>query len=185
MATLEFTETLASQATHAVGYRRRRYECDTVADRDAITGMIEGEDAYCKDVKAIATYNGTGWIWSRFVGGNVLTVQKHYTSSSTDLAIVTVSAGTKIVLTSLSVGIHHATTVDVAVRVGFGAANTPADNAAGVVLSHPGLAAGSGMVLGGGGILGIGADGEDLRITHGAPTTGALDVVASYYTIPA
>jgi hypothetical protein len=35
----------------------------------------------------------------------------------------------------------------------------------------------------GSGILGIGADNEDLRITNEVPTTGALRVTVSYYTI--
>ena len=51
-------------------------------------------------------------------------------------------------------------------------------------MSHPGIAAGSGVVEGNGsGILGVGADGEDLRITSEVPTTGSLRVVVSYYTV--
>ena len=34
----------------------------------------------------------------------------------------------------------------------------------------------------GSGILGVGADNEDLRITSGTPTTGSLDINISYFT---
>ena len=72
--------------------------------------------------------------------------------------------------------------MDVSVLIGFAAATTPTGT--GVVLSHPGIAAGSGVVEGSGaGMLGVGADGEDLRITSEVPTTGSIDVVVSYYTI--
>ena len=65
---------------------------------------------------------------------------------------------------------------------GFGATTTPTTT--GVILSHPGIAKGGGVVEGdGSGILGVGADGEDLRMTSEVPTTGSIDVVVSYHTI--
>jgi hypothetical protein len=43
---------------------------------------------------------------------------------------------------------------------------------------------GSGLSRGdGSGILGVGADGEDLRITAEAPTSGSASLVVSYYTV--
>lgn len=113
---------------------------------------------------------------------NVATLRVNYTSAQTNAAIITVAAGLKIVVTEIEALCDKANTVDVAVLIGFGATTTP--TGAGVVLSHPGIAAGSGVVRGNGsGILGVGADGEDLRITSEAPTTGSLDVLVSYYTI--
>lgn len=118
------------------------------------------------------------------IGGhpNVVTIRANYTAAQTDTAIVTISTGLKIVVTRCSVTCDNANTVDVAARIGFGTANTPTTT--GVILSHPGIAPGSGVIEGsGGGMLGVGADNEDLRITSEVPTSGSIDVVVSYYTI--
>jgi hypothetical protein len=113
---------------------------------------------------------------------NIITTRANYSSAQTDTAIVSASAGQKIVVTRISVLADKANSVDVAARVGFGTANTPTGD--GVVLSHPGIAAGSGVVEGNGsGILGIGADAADLRITSEAATSGSIDVVVSYFII--
>jgi len=138
---------------------------------------------------AVAANDRTDWYANRHgvpwvIGGhpNIITLRANYTAAQTDTAIVTVGAGTKIVVTRISALVDNSITVNVAVRVGFGAVNTPTTT--GVVLSHPGISGGSVVVEGAGsGILGIGADGEDLRITSGAPTLGSIDVVVSYYTI--
>lgn len=130
---------------------------------------------------------GVPWV----IGGhpNVVTFEYMATSAQTNDAIVTVGAGTKIVVTECEAMVDNATTVDVGVRIGFGAASVPAEAAdgagvAGVILSHPGIAPGSGVVRGtGAGILGVGGDDEDLRITSEVPTTGKLRVLVSYYTI--
>lgn len=139
---------------------------------------------------AVAADDRTDWYANRHgipwvIGGhpNVVTRRDNYTAAQTDTAIVTVGAGNKIVVTRQSAMCDNANSVDVQVRIGFGATNTP--TAAGVVLSHPGIAAGSGVVEGSGsGILGVGADGEDLRITSEVPTGGSLDIVTSYYVVP-
>lgn len=118
------------------------------------------------------------------IGGhpNPVTIEAAYTSAQTNAAIVTVAAGLKIVVTRISFLCDNANTVNVAVRVGFATATTPTTT--GVVLTHPGVAPGSGVVEGnGGGMLGVGADDEDLRITCGAPTTGSCRVLVTYYTI--
>lgn len=113
---------------------------------------------------------------------NAGSLRVNYTSAQTDTAIVTISSGLKIVVTEIEALCDKANSVDVQCRVGFGATNTP--TGAGVVLSHPGIAAGSGVVRGnGGGVLGVGADGEDLRVTCEAPTGGSIDVLVTYYTI--
>lgn len=104
--------------------------------------------------------------------------------AQTNAAIISASAGTKIVVTWISVTADNANTGDVQVRVGFGTANTPAADAAKLIIDHPGVASGGGMVLGnGGGILGVGADDEDLRITCEDPAGGSISVVVGYYTI--
>ena len=118
------------------------------------------------------------------VGGhpNVIPHRVNYTAAQTDTAIITVSSGTKIVVTRILATADNANTVDVAVRIGFGAATTP--TGAGVLAAHPGIPAGAGFATGdGSGILGVGADGEDLRITSEVPTSGSIDVTISYYPI--
>lgn len=145
---------------------------------------------------AVAAADRTDWYFNRagvpfVIGGhpNVLTKQLNITDADgaqTDTAIVTVGAGAKIVVTHITVALDSATTASggVAVRIGFGTANTPAADSAGIVLSHPGIAAGSGLVVGnGGGIIGVGADNEDLRVTCEDPVGGNLDIVVGYYTI--
>lgn len=130
-------------------------------------------------VNSIANRHGIPFV----IGGhpNIITLEVAYTSAQTNAAIITVSAGTKIVVTSLLTRCDNANTNDTGLRVGFAAATTPTTT--GVVDSHPGVAKGSGMTTGSGsGIQGIGADGEDLRITSEDPG-GSVRVVVKYHTI--
>ncbi len=118
------------------------------------------------------------------LGGHPATtaLELAFTVAQTDVAIVTVAGGLKIVVTALAFLVDEATTVGVGFRVGFGAVSTPTTT--GVVLSHPGLIPGGGIVRGdGSGILGVGADGEDLRLTAEVPTTGSGRLLVSYFTI--
>jgi hypothetical protein len=125
------------------------------------------------------------------IGGhpNIVTASARVTGSNTDAALSpgTVSSGTKIVLTRLSVNISNATTINVGVKIGFGTATIPADNATGVaavIVDNDGFPPGGGVQIGSGaGIIAAGADGEELRITNDAPTSGAIHVSYSYYTI--
>lgn len=95
-----------------------------------------------------------------------------------------IGAGTAVVVTKISVTAANSNTVDVSCRVGFGAASTPAADAAGVVLFHPGIAPGSGVVEGSGsGIIGIGASGEELRVTCDDPVTGSISIIVTYFTV--
>ena len=122
---------------------------------------------------------------------NLVSAEYYTTGAGTDDPVIAVvSAGTKIVVTGISAMCSAANTVNVAVRIGFGTASVPAqgstgaDGVAKVILSHPGIAPGSGVMKGhAGGIVGIGADGEDLRITNGAPTTGSLIIQVDYFLI--
>lgn len=114
---------------------------------------------------------------------NIVTIELAFTAAQTDVAIVTVAAGNKIVVTACDFVCSHANSVDVSVRIGFGTASTPTTT--GVVLTHPNVAAGSGISRGAGsGILGIGADDEDLRITASVPTSGSARALVTYYTVP-
>jgi hypothetical protein len=115
---------------------------------------------------------------------NIITV-KHttITTAVTDAAIITVSAGSKIIVTSIAATLDNASTVFPTLLLGFGAVNTPTTT--GVILAHGGVPAGGGIARGdGSGILGIGADGEDLRVTTTGNATGnGLQIVVSYYTV--
>jgi len=138
---------------------------------------------------AVAAADRTDWYFNRagipfVIGGhpNIVTIEAEYTTVQTNTAIITVSTGTKIVVTQIQATCDNANTVDVGLRVGFGTASTPTTT--GVVLTHPGIASGSGVSRGdGNGILGSGADNEDLRVTSEVPTSGALRILVSYYTI--
>lgn len=141
---------------------------------------------------AVAAADRTDWYANRagvpfVIGGhpNVQTFRLRWTTAQTDAALITVSAGTKIVLTAIHCTMDQATSAATAVRVGFGTANTPSNNAtSGVVLDHDGIAPGSGVSHGNGaGILAVGADNEDLRITAEAATGGSGIIYGSYYTI--
>lgn len=143
---------------------------------------------------AVAAADVTKWYANRagipfVIGGhpNTLTKQLNVTDADgaqTDTALVTVGAGAKIVVTHVTATADNANTGDVQCRIGFGTANTPANDAAGIILSHPGIAKGSGVSVGNGsGIIGIGADNEDLRLTCEDPAGGSLDVVVGYFTI--
>lgn len=139
---------------------------------------------------AVAAADVTKWYANRagipfVIGGHpkVVCVRLNFTAAQTNVAVVTVAAGLKIVVTGITVTLDNASTVFPSVIIGFATATTPTTT--GVVLSHPGLPAGGGVSRGdGSGILGVGADDEDLRITTvGTATGGGVDVVVSYYTI--
>lgn len=119
-----------------------------------------------------------------FLGGhpNSIVVEAAYTAAQTNTAIVTIATGLKIVVTACTVTVANANTVDAGVRVGFGTSTTPTTT--GVILTHPGLAPGSGVIEGTGeAVIGVGADNEDLRITCDVPTSGSLRVKVVYHTI--
>lgn len=112
---------------------------------------------------------------------NVLTLEAAYTSAQTDTALVgSISAGTAVVVTQVQAVCDEANTVGVGIRVGFGATNTPTTT--GVLLTHPGMVPGSGISRGDGmGILGIGASGDEVRVTCEVPTGGSIRVLISYF----
>jgi hypothetical protein len=112
----------------------------------------------------------------------VTTIELAMTAAQTDVAIVTAAAGTTIIVTGALFDCANANTVDVSVRIGMAQTNTPTTT--GVFLSHPGIPPGGGVNrMGGGGMIAIGADGDDVRITSSVPTTGSCRAVITYYTI--
>lgn len=108
--------------------------------------------------------------------------------AQTDIAIVTVGGGTKIVVTRVCVTADGSNTGPTNIKVGFGATTltTPNTTTAGtqILADFLGVPAGGGLSSGnGGGILGVGADGEDLRYTCEDPVGGAITIMVSYYTV--
>lgn len=105
----------------------------------------------------------------------------------TDVALVTCGAGCKVIVTFAKATCDPDNTGDIGIRVGLGTANVPAGShtgTAGVVLANDGILPGGGEVSGnGGGIIGVGADGEDLRYTSEDPAGGSCNVIVKGFTI--
>lgn len=146
---------------------------------------------------AVAAADRTVWYANRagvpFVMGghpNTVTLEAQVEDgdgAQTNAALVTVSGGTKVVVTRVTAKCDGSTTGPTNVVVGFGASTLPArahTGTAGILAAFDGVPAGGGMVEGtGAGILGIGADGEDVRLTMEDPVGGSCSVGLSYYTI--
>jgi hypothetical protein len=146
---------------------------------------------------AVAAAERATWYSNRagvpfVIGGHPNVVSKgHLITDSdgaqTDAALVgSISAGTKVVVTRMSVICDNANTGDCAVTIGFGATNTPTPNLAGVagVIVNGSFDGGAGVTVGdGSGIIAVGGDGEELRITCSDPAGGNIRVSYSYYTI--
>lgn len=116
---------------------------------------------------------------------NIISYASSTAVAITDGPLVTVGASTFIAVKSVSFTCDNANSVDVAVRIGLGSASVPAYGSNGIVLGHPGVAAGSGVVetgTGSDGIIAIGAAGDDLRITNEVPTGGSCITRVTYYT---
>ena len=107
--------------------------------------------------------------------------------AQTNIAMVTVAGGLKIVVTRATIKTDGSNTNPVNGTIGFGAATLATPNTtsgAGIVSDYQGCPAGGGSVDGdGSGIIGVGADGEDLRYTCEDPVGGAITLAATYYTI--
>lgn len=127
------------------------------------------------------------------IGGhpNIITETVQVTDADgaqTGTAIATVSAGTKIVVTRASVKCSNANTVDTDFRLLFDTDGTPTaaseSGVVGEIAAFDDIPPGGGAVEGSGsGILGVGADDEDLRYVLTDPTTGSCNISVSYYTI--
>lgn len=123
-----------------------------------------------------------GFTTASVIGGVVLK-EFNFTAGQTDVALVTAGTSERIIVERVAVTVSKAVSAaKVEFRAGFWAAVVPAKSSSGVtgiVLSHPGLAAGSGYEASGE-PLGVGATGEDLRFTCDAPTAGEITVLVSY-----
>lgn len=92
----------------------------------------------------------------------------------------TVPAGQRFVVTAVEVFCDNATSVDVQCLLEFDAATDVR------IVEHPGIAPGSGFVLGNGAhALAIGGDGEDLLVTTTVATNGSVCVHVVGYLIEA
>ncbi len=145
---------------------------------------------------AVTAADRTDWLANRagvpwVIGGHPNIISRsHIIAASdgaqTDAALLTVSTGAKIVITQISVKMDATNSVNVAVKIGFGTSTIAAaslSGTAGIVLEGQFSAGGGHQVGTGSGIIAIGADNEDLRITSGSPTAGNIRVTYSYYTI--
>lgn len=157
--------------------------CNTIAFGANPTAVDAGEVSY-----AYANRHGIPLV----TGPHMNPFSEEYTQTDatgavTDAALKTVSAGTKIAITQIQVLADQSNTVETSVRVGFAAATLSAASTtpvAGIVVSHPGLVPGAGISRGDGmGIIAIGADGEDLRVTMSDPVGGNNVIIYSGFTI--
>ena len=143
-------------------------------------------DADNDRVRAIATPQGIPWT----LGGHPNIIRREYMTTAVqtnDAIIDTVAAGSQIIVTAISVLVSAATSVTPQVRIGFGTTNPPTEPTTGnvvddMLVSHPGIAAGSGVVEGNGSAaIAVGGDGNELRIANDVPTGGQITVMVSYY----
>ena len=137
-------------------------------------------------VRGIATPQGIQWV----LGGHPNIIRREYMTTAVqtgDVIIPTVAAGSQIVVTECEVMTSAAGSTTPKVRIGFGTTAPPTEPTTGntvdgMVLSHPGLAAGSGVVAGtGGAAIAEGGDGLELVIANDVPTGGQITVLVSYY----
>lgn len=107
------------------------------------------------------------------------------TTAVTDSQLVAVASGQRMVVTAITVTLDNASTVFPSVRIGFGTSTVPALGNAGIVLAHGGLPAGGGVNRGdGSGILAIGGDDQDLRVTTVGNATGnGVQITVAYYLV--
>ena len=119
---------------------------------------------------------------------NIVSTEFEFTTAQTNKILVASAANTRIVVTGIDATVSNATSVNVGVRVGFsssGSLTSPSTSGInGIVVSHPNIAPGSGVVKGdNGGIVSIGGKAEALLLTSGVPTSGALRIVIHYWVI--
>ena len=146
---------------------------------------------------AVAAGDRTDWYASRHgvpfvIGGhpsiNTFEYNTTNVNGETDDSILGAISNRRVVITMIDATCDNANTNDTGVRIGFGDTVVPAEPSSGtgivgIVLSHSGIAPGSGVVKGSGaGIIAIGGLGKELRITNDDPG-GKLRVVVTYYTI--
>jgi len=182
--TLPGTGTDVETRTGASGDEIQTVALDAIAKAHGAnpTAVAAGADAFL-----IVNRHGIPFV----LGGHPNIISRSHViadsdGAQTDFALLSVSTGAKIVVTQISAVCDAANTINVAVRIGFGTANVPTPSKAGTngLLIDGVFGPGSGQQKGmGGGILAIGADDEDLRVTCGDPVGGNLYIQYSYFTI--
>ena len=106
--------------------------------------------------------------------------------AQTNVAMVTVSAGTRIEVTRYAIMMDGSNSAPYNGVLGFAAATLATPNTtsgAGILQDGQGISAGQGVAMGDGtGVLGVGADGEDLRYTMEDPAGGSGTISVTYRT---
>lgn len=134
--------------------------------------------------------NRHGVLWT--IGGhpNAITRSARVTDASgaqTNATIAgAIASGEKLVITRLVVFADFANTGAVYCKVGFGAATLPSSDAAGAnkIIFEGQVPAGGGITLGdGSGVIAIGEDDEELRVTCDDPAGGAINFSFTRYVI--
>lgn len=161
----------------------------TGAQRPTAVAHGANPTAVAAGVKVVRAANRHGIPFA--IGGhpNIISRSNRILASDgaqTNAALVSVAAGLKIVVTQIWAKAAKANSVSVALKIGLGTASVPTPALAGVngLIFDEAVGAGEGHQIGNGaGIVAVGADDEDLRITCDSPTSGNLTVGYSYYTI--
>jgi hypothetical protein len=166
---------------------------DSAASMAPVLGGMKAI-AHGANPTAVTANDATFWYANRagvpwVIGGhpNVVCATASITSAQTDASLTgAIGSGMKVVVTQLCVKADPANSGAFNVRVGFGAATVPASAETAVVglLMDGEFDPGMGHQVGNGsGIIGVGADGEELRIDCEDPGAGNVFVSLSYYTI--
>jgi hypothetical protein len=142
---------------------------------------------------ALTAARAGAWLMNRHhipfvIGGhpNVVTYGMSITTAVTNAIIgPTIGAGLKFVATGLTVTTDNANTVFPSVVIGFGTASAPAfagtPGTAKILGGHPGVPAGGGFTRGdGSGMIGVGADDEEVRITTVGTVTNMYVMLTGY-----
>ena len=118
------------------------------------------------------------------------------TAAATDFKLLDVATGTRVVVLMADFLLSGACSANALVRIGFGANSSSTTlaaigtvagipTAAQMVLTHPKVAPGSGVIRGDGtAAIAVGGDGCDLFLTCGASTGGKARCLITYYTVP-
>ena len=159
----------------AVGY------CNTVAHGSNPTAVAAAGRATGKCNRAGVPFT---------IGGhpNIVRTTFSVVSAQTDLSLTgTIGAGTKVVVTEFAAKTDPANSVAVTLRAGCGAVNTPAASTTGAALitdaTYPASSYAGEKFGSGSGIVAACADGEEVRMTSSAATSGHLYVTIAYFTI--
>lgn len=111
-----------------------------------------------------------------------------FTTSNSNATLIAAVSGYRIVATKASAVVDNDCTVSVACRIGFAQsalASTSTSGVDGIILTHPDIAKGSGVIEGNGGaIIGSGGPGEALLITSDTPSGGSLRVLILWHLEP-